>query len=220
MVNEAVNCELVWREISNYIEGDVDAALRAAMDEHFGKCSRCKSVLEGTRNVIRLYSDERMIELPAGFDRRLEKRLAQRALPRWNRWLTWEAWLVPVAAMALIAGGVWLMNSRTAVQQVKSEHANAGQNIPPDLAVVVAPGTKIFHLPGCSFIHDKDNLRKLTAKEALKEGFTPCPRCLKKYLEPTTAAYLPGTQLDDDADDDDQAVRSDATHTGDVRGQD
>ncbi len=220
MVNERVNCEQVWRDISNYIEGDVDTALRTAMDEHFGTCPRCKSVLQGTRNVIRLYSDERMIELPAGFDRRLERLLAQRARPRASRWLTWEAWLVPVAAMALIAGGMWLMNSRTAVQQVKSEHANAGQNIPPDLAVVVAPGTKVFHVPGCSFIHDKDNLRKLTAKEALKEGFTPCPRCLKKYLETTAVVYaLPGTQVSSDADED-EAARSDTSHRDEVRGRD
>ena len=60
MVN--VSCKQVWREISNYLEGDVDAGLRTAMDEHFRSCKRCASVLEGTRNVIRLYSDERMID--------------------------------------------------------------------------------------------------------------------------------------------------------------
>ena len=48
MVNrEAVNCERVWHEISNYLEGEVDAALRSAMDEHFQTCAGCKSVLEG-----------------------------------------------------------------------------------------------------------------------------------------------------------------------------
>jgi hypothetical protein len=208
MVKE-VNCEQVWREISNYVDGDVDAALRAAMDEHFGACPRCKSVLEGTRNVVRLYGDERMIELPAGFDRRLEKRLVRSTRSHAGRWLTWEAWLVPVAAMALIAGGFWVVNSRTSLQQARSQHANAGENIPPDLAVVVAQGTKIFHVPGCSFIHDKDNLRKMTAKEALQEGFTPCPRCLKKYLENTAGVYaLPAGGEDND----DQAARSEAAH--------
>ena len=91
-----------------------DAGLRAAMDEHFRTCKRCKSVLEGTRNVIRLYCDERMIdeqtiEVPAGYGRRLEKRLAQSARGAQRRWSTWSAWLVPVAALALIAGriAVW-----------------------------------------------------------------------------------------------------------------
>ena len=49
-----VNCQQVWREISNYVDGDIDAGLRSAMDEHFKACSRCASVLAGTRNVIKL----------------------------------------------------------------------------------------------------------------------------------------------------------------------
>ena len=72
-----LNCEQVWREISNYVDGDVEAALRSAMDEHFRGCKRCASVLAGTRNVVRLYGDERMLEVPAGFGQRLEKRLAE-----------------------------------------------------------------------------------------------------------------------------------------------
>ena len=106
-----MNCEQVWREISNYLEGDVEPTLRSAMDEHFRTCAKCASVLEGTRNVIELYGDERMIEVPAGYGRRLEKRLAQSARVGGSRWSTWSAWLVPVAALALIAGGFRLANS-------------------------------------------------------------------------------------------------------------
>ena len=101
-----VTCEQVWREISNYLEGDVDATLRSAMDAHFQTCKRCASVLEGTRNVIQLYGDERMIEVPAGYGRRLEKRLAQSARVRSKPWPTWSTWMVPLAAMALFAGGL------------------------------------------------------------------------------------------------------------------
>ena len=64
-----LNCEQVWREISNYVDGDVEAGLRSAMDEHFRTCTRCASVLAGTRNVVQLYGDERMLEVPAGFGR-------------------------------------------------------------------------------------------------------------------------------------------------------
>src|SRR5260370_655733 len=77
-----VNCEQVWHEISNYIEGEVDAGLRSAMDEHFQTCKRCSSVLEGTRDVIRLYGDERMIEAPAGLGGPLGKKLAHNARAR------------------------------------------------------------------------------------------------------------------------------------------
>ena len=106
-----VNCEQVWREISNYLEGGVDPALRSAIEEHFGTCTRCKSVLEGTRNVVTLYGDERMLEVPAGFSRRLEKRLVQNARAGKAGWSTWSAWLVPVAAMALMAGAVQVASS-------------------------------------------------------------------------------------------------------------
>jgi hypothetical protein len=184
MVNErAVNCELVWHEISNYLEGDVDAGLRAGMEEHFGTCSRCKSLLEGTRNVIQLYSDERMIEVPSGFGRRLERRLAQSARVPGTSWSTWSAWLVPVAALLLIAGGVRIASSRTVPHPLLSEHAQAAHNIPADMIVVVSADAKEFHARGCEFIHNKDKERTLTAREAMEQGYVPCVRCMRKYLQ-------------------------------------
>ncbi|MFZ0815877.1 MAG: zf-HC2 domain-containing protein [Candidatus Sulfotelmatobacter sp.] len=193
MVNhEALNCEQVWREISNYVEGDVDAALRSTMDEHFRTCKKCASVLAGTRNVVALYSDERMLDVPAGFSRRLENRLAKNTTVSGRRWSSWAAWLVPVAAMALIAGGLWLAKVPTIRSFVRSQHAEPGNNIPPDLVVVVSDGAKLFHVPGCPFIHDKATERTMTAKEAIKEGYFPCTRCLRKYLTSSLTGH-PGT---------------------------
>ena len=182
-----VNCEQMWEEISNYVEGDVDASLRAAMDEHFRTCKRCASVLEGTRNVIRLYGDERMIDVPVGFGRRLERRLVKEARVRRTTWSTWSAWLIPVAALALIAGGLRWANSLTVAHPLRSEHAQAGHNIPPDMPVVVSEGAKEFHVAGCDFIHNKDKIRTLTAKEAIREGYVPCVRCMRKYLQTASA---------------------------------
>jgi hypothetical protein len=178
-----VNCEQVWREISNYVEGDVDVTLRSAMDEHFRTCQRCVSVLEGTRNVMRLYGDERMIEVPAGFSRRLEKRLAQGARFRSREWSTWSAWLIPVAALALFAGGFRLANSLTVAFPLQSEHAQPGHDIPPDMQVVVTDDAKLFHVAGCDTIHNKDKEHTMTAREAMRQGYVPCVRCLRKYVE-------------------------------------
>ncbi|HTT18342.1 MAG TPA: hypothetical protein VMG82_05330 [Candidatus Sulfotelmatobacter sp.] len=178
-----VNCEKVWKEISNYIEGDVDIGLRTSMDDHFRACKKCTSVLRGTRNVMQLYSDERMIEVPAGFGRRLERRLVQGARVRRRAWSSWSTWLVPVAALALIAGGLRWANSLTGAHPLRSEHAQAGRNIPPDMPVVVSEGAKEFHVAGCEFIHNKDKVRTLTAKEAIREGYVPCVRCMRKYLQ-------------------------------------
>jgi hypothetical protein len=187
MVNrETVNCEQVWREISNYLEGDVDAGLRESMEAHFRTCVRCKAVLEGTRNVVRLYSDERMIEVPAGFGRRLQRRLARSGRVRSN-WATWSSWMIPVAAMLLMAGGLKVASSRTIPHPLLSAHAQPGRGIPPDMVVVVSVDAKEFHVPGCDFIHNKDRERTLTAGQAEREGYVPCVRCLRKYLQTADA---------------------------------
>jgi hypothetical protein len=184
MVNKsAINCEHVWHEVSNYVEGDVEAGLRAAMDEHFHTCAKCRSVLEGMRNVIQLYGDERMIEVPAGFSRRLERRLVQSTKTSNRGWSVWSAWLVPAAAMLLIAGGVRVASSVTVPHPMLSGHAQPAYDIPPDMVVVVSEGAKDFHRPGCPAIHHQKQERTLTAQDAIREGYVPCVRCLRKYLE-------------------------------------
>jgi len=205
----------VWREISNYIDGEVDAALRWEMDEHCKVCKRCASVLAGTRNVVVLYGDERMLEVPAGFSRRLEKRLARNASGGEQRWSSWSAWLVPAAAVVLIAAGVLLMNSLTFRNFIQSRHAQPGNNVPADLVVVVSDGSKVFHVPGCPFIHDKASERTMTAKEATRDGYVPCTRCLRQYLK-TGLIGQPGAgdadSADVDAEDEGVEVLSTAGH--------
>jgi hypothetical protein len=204
MVNrEAVSCERVWQEISNYIEGEVDGVLRSAMDQHFQTCEKCRSLLEGTLNVIQLYGDERMIEVPSGYSRRLERRLAQNARTSGSRWSVWSTWLVPVAALVLIAGGLRVANSLTVAPPLKSEHAQPAHDIPPDMLVVVTADAKLFHAPGCGVIHNKDTEKTMTAKEAMREGYVPCLRCMRKYLNTASAGHaVLGTEADVDADAD------------------
>jgi hypothetical protein len=185
-----VNCEQVWHEISTYLEGDIDPALGSAMEEHFRTCKQCASVLEGTRNVIRLYGDERMIEVPAGYGRRLERRLAQNARVSSRRWSSLSAWLVPVAAVALFAGGLHVANSLTTEPELKSEHAQPGQGIPPDMLVIVTADAKVFHVAGCGVIHNKATERTLTAREAMRQGYVPCLRCMREYLHSASAGHV------------------------------
>src|SRR5260221_704399 len=65
----------VWREIPNYIDGEIDPELRRRMEEHFKGCEHCSAVLDGTKNVVRLVGDGRVFDLPAGFSDRLKSRL-------------------------------------------------------------------------------------------------------------------------------------------------
>jgi len=207
-----LNCEQVWREISNYVDGDVDGALRLSMDDHFRTCKRCSSVLAGTRNVVKLYGDERMLEVPAGFGGRLEKRLAKSAAGSGSRWSSWSAWLVPVAALALIVGGVLLTNSLSHGRFVKSYHAEPGNHIPPDLVVVVSDGSKVFHVAGCPFIHDKASERTITAKEAMRDGYVPCTRCLRQYLKTSVTGPPSVDDASAEAEEEREEVVSAASH--------
>ena len=70
-----IDCRHVWDHISAYIDGEVDAALRAEIDRHLETCEICSAVLDSTRNVVVLITDGRTFELPAGFSARLHTRL-------------------------------------------------------------------------------------------------------------------------------------------------
>jgi len=70
-----IDCKHVWQYISAYIEGDVDAVLRAEIDRHLETCEICSAVLDSTRNVVVLLADDRVFELPLGFSRRLHERI-------------------------------------------------------------------------------------------------------------------------------------------------
>ncbi len=73
-----IPCEHVWREISNYLDGEVTPELRKRMEQHFRGCRRCLAVLNGTRNVVALVGDEQHFPLPAGFGERLYLKLQER----------------------------------------------------------------------------------------------------------------------------------------------
>lgn len=176
-----VNCEQVWREISNYLDGEVDPSLRAAMEEHICGCKRCTAVLEGTRNVIQLYGDERMSEVPLGFGQRLNRRIEDSMGSSRRGFL---GWLVAAAAALLMAGSFELAKSSPVNRSpLRNEHAESGKGVPPDMMVVVASDGKIFHRnSSCPFIQDRAHLRTIPAHEAISEGYTPCVRCMKQYL--------------------------------------
>ena len=70
-----IDCKHVWEYISAYIDGEVDADLRARIDKHLETCEICSAVLDSTRNVVVLVADGRVFELPVGFSERLHDRI-------------------------------------------------------------------------------------------------------------------------------------------------
>jgi len=183
-----VSCEQVWQEVSNYLDGEVDPTLRVAIEEHVHGCSDCAAVVEGTRNVIQLYGDERMLEVPLGYSHRLQQRLQHQSLsenlaPSRRSFL---GWMAAAAAACLIAGTIEVARfSAFRDLRARSQMAQHGGGVPPDMMVLASENEKLFHIKGCIFIREQDKVRAMTAAKAEGEGYAPCPHCMKKYLVAT-----------------------------------
>ena len=70
-----ISCLEVWREVSNYIDNDVNAELRERMEAHFKVCAHCTAVFDGTRNVVKLVGDGIEYQVPEGFSQRLYNKI-------------------------------------------------------------------------------------------------------------------------------------------------
>jgi hypothetical protein len=73
-----ISCVEVWRQISDYVDNDVDPELKARLEFHFERCRDCKAILDGTRNVVALIGDEQAFDIPEGVSDRLTNALSQR----------------------------------------------------------------------------------------------------------------------------------------------
>ena len=71
-----ISCIEVIRQISDYIDGNVEPELKNAIREHMQGCDHCTAIYDGTRNVIQLVCDGRTFELPQGFSQRMQARIA------------------------------------------------------------------------------------------------------------------------------------------------
>ena len=79
MSHVEISCVEVWREVSNYLEGEISEELRERMQAHFDVCKHCTAVLDGVRNVVRLVGDGRIFEMPEGFSKRLYEKIRARS---------------------------------------------------------------------------------------------------------------------------------------------
>lgn len=172
-----LKCEEVWPEISNYLEEDLDPALKLAMDEHFAQCRHCTAVLNGARNVVELYGDEKMFALPVGFSERMREGLADEIEGKKGSRLGWFLSLAATGAIAALTFFATVHDR--SVPQPRAEMSQPARRLPERLVAVV-DGGKLFHVPGCPFMHGK--YRMVTPEEAVREGYTPCDRCMYDAL--------------------------------------
>jgi hypothetical protein len=130
------------------------------------------------RNVMELYSDKRMFPLPDGFYPRMHARLANQVE---GRRISRRAWLVSVGVTgALAASAVCAAALDRLVPRPLSEMSQPARRLPERLVAIV-DGGKMFHVPGCPFMHGTYHM--VTAEEAIREGYAPCTRCMRDALQ-------------------------------------
>lgn len=70
-----ISCDEVRRELVEYTEADLKPDLRAQIDYHLDNCDHCTAIYHGVHNIVELVGSSGAFELPAGFSRRLYKKL-------------------------------------------------------------------------------------------------------------------------------------------------
>ena len=181
-----ITCEEVWRDISDYVDDELDPKQRLALEEHFAECRHCAAVLEGTCNVIRLYRDVRVLAPPKGFHDRLHQRLDQRLnLGPKERIHTSRrtvlAWALAAAAAAPLSFAI-ISAKRTIWPQLEHQNRPGSPDSPAVTGLVAVSqdsDDKVFHVPSCPYLHGKPKF--LPVAEAIREGYSPCPICIGKH---------------------------------------
>lgn len=70
-----MDCKEVLDYLSSYVDGEVSAELRAALEEHLGKCRRCRVVFDTTGKALKIVLDVEPFEVPLAVSARLYARL-------------------------------------------------------------------------------------------------------------------------------------------------
>lgn len=73
-----LNCKGVIRKLSNYIDGDLDPAVKQELERHFARCEDCSMIVDATRKTIQLYCGSEPVALPSDLRERLDTALRQK----------------------------------------------------------------------------------------------------------------------------------------------
>ena len=74
-----MNCKGVIRELSNYIDGDLDPGLKQELERHLGHCEDCTMIVDQTRRTIQIFSGAEPVQLPADVKSRLHAAIHKKA---------------------------------------------------------------------------------------------------------------------------------------------
>lgn len=77
-----MDCQDVFRKISDYLDGDLDADLKRAIEQHACGCHHCEVVIDTTRQTVKLYCDGTWYVYPIQVHERLHAELKRKCRDR------------------------------------------------------------------------------------------------------------------------------------------
>jgi anti-sigma factor RsiW len=73
-----LNCKGVIREVSNYIDGELELSAKQELERHLERCGDCKMVVDQTRLTVEVFCDSKPVELPGDVKSRLHEALRRK----------------------------------------------------------------------------------------------------------------------------------------------
>jgi predicted anti-sigma-YlaC factor YlaD len=73
-----MNCKSVIRELSSYLDGDLDVAVLTELEIHLQRCEDCRIIVDTTRKTIEIYCKTEPVPLPEDVRARLHETLFRR----------------------------------------------------------------------------------------------------------------------------------------------
>ena len=70
-----MNCKGVIRELSNYIDGELDPVVLQEIERHLGHCEDCKMLVDQTRKTIEIFCGSKRVTLPSDVRSRIHAAL-------------------------------------------------------------------------------------------------------------------------------------------------
>ena len=172
-----ISCQEVWKDVSDYIDNELETFRRAALDQHFAGCRHCTALLEGKRNVIAIYRDERFLAPPDGFHERLRQKLEKEMKKSRRKFLAWSLAAAAAVPLAFAAFSVRRLVLPGHEGRSPATEPDKGE-LPDTVAISQDHDDKVYHVAGCSHLIGKTKF--LAVKEAIREGYTPCAYCIAK----------------------------------------
>jgi anti-sigma factor RsiW len=77
-----MHCDEVLAELSNYVDDDLSAELRQALEDHLKACHTCEVLVDSLRKTLRIVSDSGTFDLPQETSARFVEKIMTRVRQR------------------------------------------------------------------------------------------------------------------------------------------